>query len=95
MEANFWHEAWEIGKTGFHMSSYNSTLLKFFPNLNIATGETVLVPLCGKSLDLIWLRDQGYKVIGVELSELAVLDFFKENNKLLPSILIIVFGYCC
>lgn len=80
MEAEFWQEAWKIGKTHFHMSSYNLTLLKFFPKFEISKEAIVLVPLCGKTLDLIWLRDQGHRVIGVELSELAVLDFFKENN---------------
>ncbi len=40
----------------------------------------VLVPLCGKSLDLLWLRDQGYSVIGVELSDIALQAFCMENG---------------
>ena len=38
------------------------------------------MPLCGKSLDMLWLAEQGYQVIGVELSPIAVKAFFKENH---------------
>ena len=38
------------------------------------------MPLCGKSLDLIWLAGQGHDVIGVELSPVAVKAFFRENH---------------
>ena len=40
----------------------------------------MLVPLCGKSLDLVWLESQGYPVMGVELSEQAVEAFFSEQG---------------
>jgi thiopurine S-methyltransferase len=39
----------------------------------------VLVPLCGKSRDLLWLRARGHAVLGVEISPIAVRDFFIEN----------------
>ena len=38
----------------------------------------VLVPMCGKSLDMRWLADKGWSVLGVELSQLAVENFFQE-----------------
>jgi thiopurine S-methyltransferase len=38
------------------------------------------VPLCGKSLDLLWLSDQGHTVIGVEISAVAVESFFMEHG---------------
>jgi len=38
------------------------------------------VPLCGKSLDMLWLAEQGYRVLGVELSELAITQFFDERG---------------
>ncbi|KTC63401.1 thiopurine S-methyltransferase, partial [Pseudomonas fluorescens ABAC62] len=50
------------------------------PLLALAEGAKVLVPLCGKSLDLMWLASQGYRVLGVELSEQAVEAFFSEQN---------------
>ncbi|EXF43869.1 thiopurine s-methyltransferase [Pseudomonas sp. BAY1663] len=40
----------------------------------------MLVPLCGKSLDLAWLAGQGFNVLGVELSEKAVEAFFAEQQ---------------
>jgi thiopurine S-methyltransferase len=39
-----------------------------------------LVPLCGKSLDLRWLAEQGQTVVGVELAERAIRDFFREQQ---------------
>ena len=36
--------------------------------------------LCGKSKDMIWLRKQGFRVLGVELSDIAVQAFYKENG---------------
>ena len=42
--------------------------------------KTVLVPLCGKSLDLIHLHSLGHNVIGVEWIEQACLEFFSENK---------------
>ncbi|MCK5359534.1 MAG: thiopurine S-methyltransferase, partial [Gammaproteobacteria bacterium] len=33
-----------------------------------------------KSLDMIWLRDQNFNVTGIEISPVAVADFFSENN---------------
>jgi len=46
----------------------------------LAVGSRVLVPLCGKSLDLAWLAGQGHRVLGVELSRRAVEDFFLEHG---------------
>ncbi len=79
MKPESWIERWKAGHTGFHLSHTNPWLEKCWPQLAAPAGSTVFVPLCGKSLDLLWLRDQGYEVIGVEISQLAVKDFFAEN----------------
>jgi thiopurine S-methyltransferase len=79
MESEFWHECWEQGRLGFHQQEYNRHMVRFFPGLNLARGAHVLVPLCGKSRDMLWLHEQGYRVTGIELSERAVRDFFEEN----------------
>jgi len=55
-------------------------MVKFLSKLQLNSNDTVFVPLCGKSLDMIYLLKHGFKIIGVELSELAIQDFFKENN---------------
>ena len=73
-----WLDRWENGQTGWHETSGNSALRKFWPRLK--AGSRVLVPLCGKSLDLLWLAEQGCDVTGVELSELAARAFFDETG---------------
>lgn len=82
MEAPFWLERWKNHEIGFHKSEVNPTLLKFKDTLALSPGKTVLVPLCGKSLAMKWLRNQGVKVVGVELSPLACEEFFKESEML-------------
>jgi thiopurine S-methyltransferase len=73
-----WIARWQQGRIGWHESDGNIYLHRHWPK--IAAGSTVLVPLCGKSTDLIWLASQGLDVTGVELSEVAVKTFFAENK---------------
>lgn len=73
-----WLSRWESGKTGWHQSGGNTALRKFWPGLSV--DSRVLVPLCGKSPDLLWLAQQGCAVTGVELSEVAVRAFFAETG---------------
>ena len=80
MKPESWIERWKAGQTGFHLSHTNPWLEKCWMQVAAPPGSTVFVPLCGKSLDLLWLRDQGYEVIGVEISQLAVKDFFAESG---------------
>ncbi|WP_175653662.1 thiopurine S-methyltransferase [Pseudomonas sp. Marseille-P9899] len=80
MQADFWHKRWERNQIGFHQEQVNSYLAQYWPSLGIDAGGRVLVPLCGKSLDLVWLAGQGLRVLGVELSQRAVEDFFAEQQ---------------
>lgn len=80
MEPTFWQERWARNQIGFHLPEVNPYLLRYWPSLTLAQGAKVLVPLCGKSLDLMWLASNGYHVLGVELSEQAVEAFFNEQN---------------
>jgi thiopurine S-methyltransferase len=80
MEPKFWHERWARNQIGFHLPEVNPYLLRHWSSLGLANGAQVLVPLCGKSLDLVWLASQGYRVLGVELSERAVEEFFNEQG---------------
>lgn len=77
---DFWIERWQKGEIGFHQEGGNDLLPRHWPALELYSGSTVLVPLCGKSLDMVWLAAQGHRVIGVELSPLAVDDFFREQG---------------
>jgi len=80
MDAKFWLDRWEEGRTHFHQSRVTPPLEKLWPTLALPAESKVLVPLCGKSLDMLWLAEQGYRVLGVELSPLAVEQFFEENH---------------
>ncbi len=79
---HLWLRCWEEQHTDFHQSVVNPLLSKFWPSLKLIPGSRVFVPLCGKSLDMIWLAQQGHEVIGVELSPIAAEDFFQENGML-------------
>ena len=80
MELSFWQQRWQENKIGFHLDSVNPLLIKYLEKLQLGPGEQIFVPLCGKSLDLVWLAEQGYRVLGIELSQRAVDAFFAENN---------------
>lgn len=71
-----WIDRWQKGRTGWHEPDGNAGLRRHWR----AGGKRVLVPLCGKSPDLVWLAGQGNAVTGVELSELAVKSFFDEQQ---------------
>lgn len=80
MKADFWHARWERGEIGWHRDETDPHLPAHWPALGVPPGAPVFVPLCGKSLDLCWLRGEGHPVTGVEVSPLAVADFFRENE---------------
>ncbi len=78
MKAEFWLERWEKREIGFHQVDINRFLEQYWATLELPKNSTVLVPLCGKSNDMRWLVQQGHHVLGVELSEAAVQEFFEE-----------------
>lgn len=78
MEAAFWHQRWEDNRIGFHQAEFNRWLQDAWSARQ--SDEPVVVPLCGKSSDMLWLSGQGHPVDGFELSELAIGQFFSENQ---------------
>ncbi len=80
MKNNYWHDRWKDENIGFHQSDINPYLCRYWQELHVTPDREVFVPLCGKSFDMLWLREQGHPVLGVELSVIAVQAFFKENN---------------
>lgn len=80
METEFWLERWKKNEIGFHQREINTHLQAFWGRLHLPQGSAVFVPLCGKSGDMLWLRAQGHAVLGIELSPIAVRDFYAENN---------------
>lgn len=78
MHPDYWLERWQKNEIGFHQTETNFHLQEFWARLGVS--GRVLVPLCGKSRDMLWLRAQGHQVLGVEISALAVQSFFDENT---------------
>lgn len=75
-----WLERWNNNQIGWHRDNFNTRMVQYLPKLDLQQGDSIFVPLCGKSRDMMYLINQGYKVIGVELSSIAVIDFFTEND---------------
>lgn len=78
MDSDFWHKKWEDNQIGFHRSSVNPLLVRFLSVLGLAPESRVFLPLCGKTRDIAWLREQGFRVAGSELSRLAIEQLFDE-----------------
>jgi thiopurine S-methyltransferase len=80
MEKEFWLQRWEREEIGFHQDEINPHLQRYWQELFPDRQGKVFVPLCGKSRDMLWLRQRGHHVLGVELSAIAVQAFFRENG---------------
>jgi thiopurine S-methyltransferase len=74
--SNPWLQRWRKGQTGWHEPDGNKNLKQHW---DVDEGR-VLVPLCGKSPDLLWLEARGNEVVGVELSKIAATEFFDDNG---------------
>jgi thiopurine S-methyltransferase len=78
MEHHFWHDKWARGDIGFHEADANPLLVQHFDALGLAPGSRVFLPLCGKTRDIAWLLEKGYRVAGAELSQVAIDQLFAE-----------------
>ncbi|MBR9789996.1 MAG: thiopurine S-methyltransferase [Vibrionaceae bacterium] len=78
-DPEFWHNKWASNQIGFHLEDVNPLLPQYWHHTNPKREDTVLVPLCGKSEDLVWLATKHGEATGVELSQIAVRAFFAEH----------------
>lgn len=78
MDRSFWDARWQAGQIGFHLSAVNPQLVRHAETLG--SPDRVLVPLCGKSVDLAWLAERGAEVMGVEFIDRAAREFFAEQG---------------
>lgn len=79
MQPDFWHQRWSTNKLGFHQQKVNTRLRRHWHTLGLPSDAPVLAPLCGKSIDLVWLATAGHPVLGIEISPLACRSFFQEQ----------------
>lgn len=75
-----WLDRWKENRIGFHEATVNPHLKNYLPQFSLPPAASVFLPLCGKAQDIAWLAQQGYEVIGIELSHIAVEAFFVENS---------------
>eukprot|EP00035_Acanthoeca_spectabilis_P010346 m.183389 g.183389 ORF g.183389 m.183389 type:complete len:253 (-) comp14993_c0_seq16:3395-4153(-) len=78
-----WIDGWSKGRTSFHKNDVNPTLQKYVHT--ILPASSILVPLCGKTLDLGWLaaQDGVDVVVGTEAVEQAMLELEREPGSIL------------
>lgn len=81
MEAHFWHKKWESNQIGFHEDEVNALLVSYLDRLALNRGARIFLPLCGKTHDIAWLLENGYQVLGVELSEIAIKQLFEALDR--------------
>lgn len=79
MNPDFWHERWQANQIGFHQAQVTPLLERHWEAIAAPPEARVFVPLCGKSLDMVWFASRGHGVLGVELSQQAVDQFFAEH----------------
>ena len=75
-----WLERWREGRIGFHRRDVHPALARYWPQLGVCPGTQVLVPLCGKSLDMRWLANRDYPVLGIELAPEAIEQYLAEGR---------------
>jgi thiopurine S-methyltransferase len=80
MEPEFWTKRWQEGEIGFHRPEVHDYLARHWHVLKLEPESEIFVPLCGKATDMVWLAEQGHRIIGVELSPVAVDAFFAEQE---------------
>ena len=76
MDPEFWHQRWEENNIGFQEREANPLLVDYFSKLSLTKGSRVFLPLCGKTMDIAWLLSNGYRVVGAELSDIAIAQLF-------------------
>ena len=79
IEPEFWKTRWAAGQIAFHQAKTNPHLERHLAWLTGGVRARLLVPLCGKSNDLAYLANLGHPVVGIEMVEQAVVDFFAEH----------------
>lgn len=78
MDNEGWIERWKRREIGFHQPHAHEQLTGLWRAVGVVPPQTVFVPLSGKSNDMVWLAERGHRIIGAELSEIAVREFFEE-----------------
>lgn len=80
MQDKDWLIRWQQNQIGFHDTEVNSHLKRYITDGDFKPGDTIFLPLCGKSADITWLAEQDFQVVGVELSAIAIQSYFSDQG---------------
>jgi thiopurine S-methyltransferase len=80
IDKQHWLDRWQEDRIGFHEAAVNRHLQNQLPRFALEAGSCLFLPLCGKAHDIAWIAQQGYEVIGIELSAIAIEAFFDEHD---------------
>lgn len=75
----FWSQIWEEGVIRFHQGNYNLEMINYFKDFDLKN-KSVLIPLAGKTKDILYFLEKGAEVTAIEFYGPAVVSFFEENN---------------
>ncbi|XP_041356889.1 probable thiopurine S-methyltransferase [Gigantopelta aegis] len=81
MSVDDWKKRWDKEQTEFHLPKVHPMLEKHLGAL--VQGRSKLrffIPLCGKSVDMRWLLEQGHGVVGCEGVDKGCQEFLQENK---------------
>ena len=78
MHHEFWHQRWQENRIGFHQFQPAPLMVEYFSQLKLSDHARVFVPLSGKTLDISWLIQQGFRVAAIELSQIAVVALIQQ-----------------
>lgn len=80
MDKDEWVNAWNEGRTNFHRNGPHEFLVQYYDQVNLPENSNILVPMCGKSHDLIWLKEKGHNVFGVEIVNRPCQEFWSDHK---------------
>ncbi|XP_026785278.2 probable thiopurine S-methyltransferase [Pangasianodon hypophthalmus] len=81
MALSEWEDKWQEGRIGFHQPHIHQMLKDNLDKVLCGRQQVrVFFPLCGKAVDMKWLADMGHVIVGVEISEKAIKQFFEEHS---------------
>ncbi|OLP91327.1 Thiopurine S-methyltransferase [Symbiodinium microadriaticum] len=87
-----WEDRWSVNRISWHLEDANPHLRKYLtkiidPDASVANGmgPRILVPLCGKTVDMVYLARLGYRVVGVDGVRKAIEDFAKDFGLKVPT----------
>jgi len=83
-----WHSRWNANNTRWHLPGANPHLHRFLTEFlptagaphAVGMGPRVLLPLCGKAVDMAHLARLGFRVVGIEGVRQAVDEFAQEHS---------------